>query len=205
MKFFKKLGLVVFSTITLIISILLLLIAFNILEPTIFGVLISKALLTQKGTYILVGVCIVLVLLAIWCLFFGEDDSESYRKSKNAGIELENSDGRLLITKSTIEGLAYGVINKFASVLSSDVDVIIDKENNVSIDVEITVEEGTTIKDVSSKMQNEIKDVVKKSTDLELDKVNIIVKRVVEDAPAKTTEEKSSKKSKGKEANDIDD
>lgn len=176
MKFFKKLGLVVFSTIVLIISILLLLVAFNAMEPTIFGVLISKTLLTQKGTYILIGVCIVLIILAIYCLFFGEDDSTN--KGKNSGIELENSDGRLLITKGTIEGLVAGVIANFPSIQSYDTDVIIDKENNVSIDLEIVVEEGTTIKDVSAKLQNDIKSIIKKSTDLEIDKVNIVVEKV---------------------------
>lgn len=196
MKFFKKLGLMVFSTIVLILSIILLLISFNVIQPTIFGILITKALQSQNGTYALIGVSIVLILLSFLCLFF--DDGDEVKRGKNAGIELENSDGRLLITKNTIIGLVNGVISKFPQIQDSDVDVIIDKDNNVSIDVEIIVDEDATIKEVSSKMQNEIKEVVKNSTDLEIDKVNIIVKKVESNNDEKSTE-KSSK------ANDIDD
>lgn len=190
MKILKKVCLTVFATIVLIISILLLLIAFNIMEPNVFGILISKALLSQESTYILIGVCVILVLLSMWCLFFGEENNKN---GKNSGIELENGDGRLLITKNTLQDLVKGVISNFPSIEDSEANVVIDRENNVTIDVTITVSDGTIIKDVSSKLQNDIKDVVRKSTDLELDKVNIVVKKVEK-------EDKNAKKE-----NSIDD
>ena len=178
MKIFKKICLTIFATIVLIISLLLLLISFNIMEPTIFGILISKILLSQKGTFILIGICIVLILLTIWCLFFSDENAKD---DNDSGIELENSDGRLLITKNTLNDMVKGVISNFPSIENSEIKVIIDKENNVIINAEITVVDGTIIKDVSSKLQNEIKSVVKKSTDLELDRVNIVVKKVQKD------------------------
>ena len=50
MKILKKVCLTIFATIVLIISILLLLIAFNIMDSNVFGILISKVLLSQEGT-----------------------------------------------------------------------------------------------------------------------------------------------------------
>ncbi len=184
MKILKKVCLTIFATIVLIISILLLLIAFNIMDSNVFGILISKVLLSQEGTYALVGVSVVLILLAMWCLFFCEENNKN---GKNSGIELENSDGRLLITKNTLQDLVKGVINNFPSIEDSEANVLIDRENNVTIDVTITVSDGAIIKDVSSKLQNDIKSIVRKSTDLELDKVNIVVKKVEKEEKSKNS------------------
>lgn len=180
MKFLKKICLTIFSTIVLIISILLLLMAFSVIDVSVFSILISRALLSANGEYILIAVCVVLTLLAVWCLFFSDDSS---KRGKHSGIELENSDGRLLITKGTLEGLVKGVIKNFPSVEDSDTEVLIDRENNVTINVTISVIDGAIIKDISSKLQNDIKTIVKKSTDLELERVNIVVNKVEREEP----------------------
>lgn len=174
MKFLDKLGLAIFSILILTISILLLLIGFNFMEPTIFSVLIAKVLISQKATYIMIGVCIILILLALKCLFFRDT---SY-KDKDEGILLQNNDGKLLITKTTLENLVEGVVKEFPSIENASSKVIFDKENNVFINVTINVKEGTVIKDVSSKLQTKIKENIKKATDLELNSVDIEVQNV---------------------------
>ena len=73
MKFLDRLGLGIFSTIILILSIILCLMGLNIVQPTIFGILITKALQYQTATYILIGASIFLILLSIKCLFFYSD------------------------------------------------------------------------------------------------------------------------------------
>ncbi len=175
MKFLDKLGLAVFSIIVLTIAILLCLIGFGWMEPTIFGILISKALVSQTGTYVMIGVSIVLILLAIKCLFFSEITTKD---EKDEGILLQNEDGKLLITKDTLETMVDGVVKGFPNIQSSKAQVSIDNENNVMIDVSIDVTEGTIIKDVSSNLQTKIKQVVKESTDLELNSVDVKVRTV---------------------------
>lgn len=176
MKFLDRVGLVIFSTIVLIISILLMLMGFNFIEPTIFTTLINKILSNQQATYILIGVSVVLILLAIRCLFFS--DSGSKTKSSETGILLENSSGKLLITRNTLIDLVDEVVEKNDEVQKYDTDVIIDKQNNVTINVAIEVNVGCVIKELSSKLQKDIKENIKNATDLDVSAVDIEIHKV---------------------------
>lgn len=183
MKFLERLGLAIFSIIILTLSIVLILIGAGFIEPTIFSILITKIVTVQNYTYILYGVCGVLALLALKCLFFTTptEDNDNYDEE---GIQLQNEDGTLLITKTTLCNLVDGVVMEIPRVHTSQTNVIIDKEGNVSLDVTINVANGVTIKDVSSKLQSKIKKTVKESTDLELKFVNIQVINVEIDEKA---------------------
>lgn len=177
MKFLDKVGLTIFSMIVLIISVLLMLIGFNFVEPSFFSVLISKVLMYQQATYTMIGISVILILLSIKCLFF-RGDSNDKRKASEIGILLENSDGKLLITRHTLVDLVDNVVEQFNEVQKYDVDVIIDKQNNVTINVAIEVNEGLVIKDLTSKLQSKIKENIKNATDLEITAVDIEVHKV---------------------------
>lgn len=73
MRFLDKVGLAIFSMIVLIISVLLMLMGFNFIEPTVFSVLITKVLMYQQATYTMIGVSVILILLSIKCLFFSSE------------------------------------------------------------------------------------------------------------------------------------
>ena len=175
MKFFEKIGLALFSMIVLILSIIICLIGFGVLQPNIIGLLIVKAFATQTGTYITIGVCAVLIIIAFICLFFGDTGSSSQKES---GILLQNNDGKLLITKETISNIVDVLIKDFSTILSADTDVVIDKDNNVYLNVDLNVEEGTVIKDVTTKLQSKIKKTIKDDTDLDINEVNVKIKSV---------------------------
>ncbi len=171
MKFIEKLGLVVNSTIVLILSLVLILMGLDVISPMIITNGLSRILYyTANGKYILIGVNIVLFLLAIRCLFF-----TNLQKEKYSGIEMENDDGKLLITEDTLEDIVDGVVQSFPSIVSADPEVEIDSDNNVSINIEINVKQGTVIKEITSKLQNDVKKAIRNGTDLELKDVNITV------------------------------
>ncbi len=177
MRFLDKVGLAIFSMIVLIISVLLMLMGFNFIEPTVFSVLITKALMYQQATYTMIGVSVILILLSIKCLFFSSE-SKDKKKSSEEGILMENSDGKLLITRNTLENLVDTVVEQYADVRKYDTDVIIDKQNNVTINVAVEVLEGCVIKELSSSLQEKIKTCVKDATDLELTAVDIEIHKV---------------------------
>ncbi len=196
MKFLDRLGLGIFSTIILILSIILCLMGLNIVQPTIFGILITKALQYQTATYILIGASIFLILLSIKCLFFYSDKKSNGESEE--GILMENSDGKLSITKDTLESMVDGTIKEFASIVSSQTKVIITKQNDVLIHIIIDVSKGTIIKETTSKLQSKVKKEVKEATDLEIKQVDVEVRNV--ETP--TSEENNievAKKSKIKE------
>lgn len=188
MRFLERLGLALFSIIVLILSIVLILIGAGFVEPTIFSILITKVITSQNYVYVLYGVCGVLALLSLKCLFF-TTPKEKDEDGEEDGIQLQNEDGTLLITKNTLCNLVDGVVMEIPKVHTSETNVIIDKEGIVSLDVTINVAKGVAIKEVSSKLQSKIKKTVKDSTDLELKYVNIQVVNVDIDEKEELKEE----------------
>lgn len=175
MKFFDKLGLAIFSAIVLIISITLCLIGFGWIEPSVYSILISRAYASQTGTYVLIGSCTVLALLAIKCLFFTDMTSKD-DEEEGSGILLQNEDGRLLITADTLRNMVEGVITDFDEITDSITRINITKENDVIIEISIDVLRGTVIKDVTSRLQTKVKKEIKAATDLEIKYVNVKVR-----------------------------
>lgn len=192
MKFLDKLGLAIFSLITLIISILVCLISFGWIDVSIITVALTNAVASQNGMYITIGICIVLVLLSIKCLFFPsyERHSQKYNDDEE-GILLQNDNGKLLITKGTIKNLVNSTVDDFKNVDGADTNIYLDENNDVHVNLEINVYKETIIKDVTTKLQNKIKENVKKATDLEVKEVNIKINDVErEEVPTK--EEKTN-------------
>lgn len=194
MKFLEKLSLVIFSIIVLVLSVILVLIGFNFVEQSVFSILISKVMMSAQGTYIMIGICVVLIMLAIKCLFFSDSTALKRDKSED-GVLLQNEDGKLLITRSTLENLVNGVLYEYSEIENAETNVIIDKENNVIIDVALNVAEGTVLKNLSAKLQNEIKERIRETTDLEVNAVDIEIHNVeVGEKPEKKQSEENENK-----------
>ena len=199
MKFLEKLSLVIFSIIVLVLSVILVLIGFNFVEQSVFSILISKVMMSAQGTYIMIGICVVLIMLAIKCLFFSDSTALKRDKSED-GVLLQNEDGKLLITRSTLENLVNGVLYEYSEIENAETNVIIDKENNVIIDVTLNVAGGTVLKNLSAKLQNEIKERIRETTDLEVDAVDIEIHNVeVGEKPEKKQSEENENKEDNKE------
>ncbi len=195
MKFLEKLSLVIFSIIVLVLSVILVLIGFNFVEQSVFSILISKVMMSAQGTYIMIGICVVLIMLAIKCLFFSDSTALKRDKSED-GVLLQNEDGKLLITRSTLENLVNGVLYEYSEIENAETNVIIDKENNVIIDVTLNVAGGTVLKNLSAKLQNEIKERIRETTDLEVNAVDIEIHNV---EVGEKLEKKQSEENENKE------
>jgi len=194
MKFLDKLGLAIFSLITLILSILICLIAFGWIDVSIITVGITNALASQNGMYITIGISVVLVLLSIKCLFFPSYERRLSKEDDEEGILLQNDNGKLLITKGTIKNLVNSTVDEFKNIEGSDAEITLDQNNDVYVNLEINVQKETIIKDVSSKLQNKIKEAVKKATDLEIKEINIKVNDVEREEQVPTKEESKVEK-----------
>ena len=169
MKILDRIGLALFSTIILILSIITCLIIFGCLN-------IVSALQNEVTSNIILAVSALFILLAIKCIFF--DSSAKQEMDYKNGILLENSDGKLLITKDTIENLVNSVVKGFDSAENVTTRVELDKENNVTVFVNLSVKENAIIKELSTNLQTKIKTTIKNTSDLEVKEVNIKVKDI---------------------------
>ena len=176
MKTVERVTLAIFSCLILIISILMLFIIFRWIDITLITSAFEYILNTPVVSNILLALSVIFILLSIKCIFF--DTSSKDRDGMRDGIMLENDSGKLLISKDTIENLTNSVVKGFDSAENIVSKVILDKENNVKIDVTLFVHPEAVIKDLSINLQNRIKDAIKKSLDLDVKEINIKIKNI---------------------------
>lgn len=176
MKPVEKISLVLFSSIILIISVILCLTIFGWVSTADVGEIIEIAITNNVTSKIILAISIICILLAIRCIFF--DSSSSEKEEYKNGILLENSNGKLLITKETIENLVNAVVKGFDSAEDVTTSIELDKENNLKVFVNLSVKENAVIKELSTNLQNKIKETVKQSSDLDVKEVNIKVKNI---------------------------
>lgn len=176
MKVLDKVALVLFSCIILILSIILCLLIFGWVDLNTLILYMRNLLSNSTASNITLGVNTVLILLAIKGIFFSTD-SKSDSGIEN-GVLLENENGKLLVSKDTIQNLVSGVVKGFNEAKDITSKVVLGKENSVNIDVVLYVEQNAIIKELSNKLQLAIKEVIKNSLDLEVKEVNIKIKNI---------------------------
>ncbi len=176
MKILERIALILFSIIMLFVSIISCLLIFNIMElKTIFNFL-EDVIENQTVTRVILGFAIVSILLAIKSLFF---PSKIKKKQEiKTGVLLENKDGRLLISRDTIENLVNSVVKSFTDAVDVQTKVHLDADNNITVFVSLLVKEEAIIKELSANIQNKIKETVKRSTDLDVNQININIKNI---------------------------
>ncbi len=176
MKIIEKVALTLFSTLILILSVIACLLVFGWLKVDFIAEILTNIMNDQVGSNIVLGSSIIFILMAIRCIFFDSNSKESV-EYKN-GILLENENGRLLITKETIENLVKSIAKGFDSAEDVTTQIELDKENSVVVFVHLNVKESANIKELVANLQNKIKDTIKKTSDLDVKEVNIKVKNI---------------------------
>ncbi len=178
MKFLEKLTLIIYSNIMLILAVITCLLIFGWIDIEIAGNIFQRFISGDTSSKIILGCSIIVILLSIKCIFFDSSDKDQERAKQ--GVLLENENGKLLISKETIENLVNSVALNFESAEQVTTRVDLDKENNVKVFVNLIINSNAVIKDLSANLQSKIKEKIKTATDLEVKEVNITVKKVAE-------------------------
>ena len=174
MKFLDKLALKIFSLIVFAIAILIILVLTGIVNVN--DILNQVVALTdgENTIKITIAVLAVLMLLAIKGLFF---TSKSTNLAKE-GIILENANGKLVISKESLDNLISSVIKDIpgAEVVSSK--NVLDKNKDLDVFVTIVVSKDVMIKEITNDIQLKIKDAMKRTADLDVNNVNVKIKNI---------------------------
>jgi lipoprotein len=184
MKFIEKVTLIIYSNIILILSVIACLLVFGWIDIDVVQNLVKDLILYGTSSKIILGVSIVFILLSLRCIFFDPTSKQDLKDKQ--GILLANDNGKLMISKETIEDLVQAVTKQYKMAKEVTSRVELDKENNVNIFVNLVVGSDTVIKDLSADLQDKIKTKVKETTDLEVKEVNITVKKAVQEKQTKT-------------------
>lgn len=179
MKVIEKITLIIYSNLILIMAVIACLLVFGWLDIDIVQGLTRTLIISSTSSKIILGVSIVFILLSIRCIFF--DPSSKQEIKDKQGILLANENGKLMISKETIENLVEAVTKEYKAAKEVSSKVELDKDNNVNIFVNLVVGADTVIKDLSIDLQNKIKNKVKETTDLDVKEVNITVKKAIQE------------------------
>ena len=174
MKIVDRISLVIFSIVILALSLVTGFVMAGWLEIDLISDWTVKILSNNVAGPIIFGLAIIFSILSVKCIFFSANSKE---KSKE-GILLENENGKLLVSKDTVENITTSVIKNFESVENSTTRVDVDNENKISIFITLSVYSEAIIKDLASKIQSDVKEAVKNSLDLEIKAVNVRIKNV---------------------------
>ena len=176
MKVLDKIALVLFSCIILIISVLSCLVIFGWIPLDVVTLYIEHALNDSLTTNISLGVLVVLMLLAVKGIFFISDTKPE--KDSSDGILIQNENGKLFVSKETIQNLVSGVVKEVDGAQDISAKVVLTKTNDINIDVVLYISENVIITEVSSSLQAKIKEVIKKTMNIDIKEVNIQIKNI---------------------------
>lgn len=178
MKVLDKIALVLFSSIILIVSVLLCFMIFGWIHLDVVTIYMKDLLNDQTACNITLGILVVLILFAVKGIFFSTESNRDKDKSMDNGILIQNENGKLLISRDTIQNIVSGVVKGFQNTQDVTSRVVLTSDNHINIDVTLFVTQDAIIKDLSNELQQKIKGVIKQSIDVDVQEVNIKVKNV---------------------------
>ena len=174
MKFIDRFILILFSIIMFVLSIITASIVFGWIDLSNLTPYLENTLSTEPSSNIILVVSIIFILFALKAIFFGGKDE---RATKD-GILMENDNGRLLISRDTLENLVVNIVKGFDGTENVVAKVGLDKENNLRVYITLYVHPNIVIKDLTASIQNRVKEAIKKTSDLETKAVNVRVRNI---------------------------
>ena len=186
MTLFEKIVSVTFSVIVLIVSVSFILTLGGVLDPNLGSDLMEDIIKGEIFSKILFIISVALMILSLKEIAFGKKLETEGRD----GIVLENETGKLIISKESLENLIAGEAKDIDGTESISSKTFLDIDKNLIVDVNVVVNKDVAIKEYSSDLQKGIKDVLKRTADLNTKNINIRIKNI------------SNKKSKKSDAND---
>lgn len=172
-KIVDKIALAIFSVLMLIISVVYVLVYFNIMDYSLLDSGLRFMFNEEPSRTIFLVVAIVVFILSIKAILF-ESDSSTATKS---AIAIKGEDGVLEIMPTTIEHIALISLSSYPAI--TDVSAKMrTKEEGIVMDVSFCVLPDTNITELVEKLQKTIKDKIEGQTSAKVLEVNISVKDV---------------------------
>ena len=175
MKLIDKVIYFIFSTVVLAIVVIVFMGLLNIGGVnhifSFIGGMPNMNFTQEQMTYIII-VGILLIIMAIKGILF-----QSKLEENKDAIILENSSGKLIISRRTLENLVKDISNSVKGVENSSARVNVEKDTDLIISIDIVVKEGS-IKDITKKLQEDVKIAIKKASDLNVSEVNVNIKNI---------------------------
>ena len=199
MKLVDKVIYFIFSVIILTIVVVMFTVILNIggVVNPVFNFIsnIPNMSFTQEQMTYIVIIEILLFIMAIKGILF-----QSKLEENKDAIILENNSGKLIISRKTLENLVKDISNGVQGVENSFARVNVSKDTELIISIDIVVKEGS-IKDITKKLQEDVKIAIKKASDLNVSEVNVNIKNIKKINESNNLKAKNNIKESNEEGN----
>jgi len=192
MGFLERCIMRLFSLIVLILSFFTILIVLNVINFDWLGngfTLLRSDLPLKKISVLVSGLLFLMALRGLTARLKPVD------LAKN-GIILENGNGKLVISKESLENLISSVSKDIPGTESISSRTILDKNRNLKVQVNIVASQDVYLKDLSLEVQKRVKDALLRTADLEAREVDVRIKNISNKKVKKLEEKKDNKKDK---------
>ena len=126
-----------------------------------------------SNKYVGLGVGAVFALLGLVGLFSTGDSQEGLK----GGLAIKNEKGTVYITRETFESIIVGVTKGYAELRNVKVDIQME-EDGVVANVYTMILPDTVVPTLTAKLQESIKNSIKKQTTIEIKEANVKIKGV---------------------------
>ena len=175
MKYLDRLINFIFSLAVLIISAVIVLVTAGFIEENVIYNYMSANIFSEANNTVTCIVALVTFFAALKTTIFL---SKTNTKKKSA-IMVDTTQGRIQIAQETIENTAKSVAKSHEEV--KDVQVRMLKEKRaVNVYMSLLVLPNTNIIEVSSKVQDEVKEAIHSTTGVKVNNVDIKIKNIAE-------------------------
>ncbi len=171
MRGFEKFILCIFSIVMIVLSVFFILVSTGMIHVEDLYTVAVKFLIANKIWVLIAGA--VVALLGLIGLFSSSDSSDESR----SGLAIKNDSGTVFLNRDTFESIIMSVTRKYPELVGTKVEVSISEEG-VKANIYAQILPDTVVPTLSSKLQDNIKDVVKKQTTIDIKEANIKIKGV---------------------------
>lgn len=175
MKLLDRLINFIFSLTMLVISTVILLVIFNFIDSNYINSLINNYVWSTDYRAIVIVVSCIVFLAGLKTTIFLSD----FKKRKKIPIMVNSSNGSVQIAQETIESTAKAVALSHEEVRDVNVKMI-NKSKGVDIYMSILVTQDTNIRNITTEIQEEVKNKVDETTGVLVLNTDIKVKNIVE-------------------------
>ena len=175
MRYLDRLINFIFSLAVLVISAIMVFISTGFIEFSTASNYLQNNIFSTDNNTLTCIVSIVTFLAALKTTVFLSKTSPK----KKAAIMVDTTNGKIQIASETIENTAKNVAKSFENVKDAQVRMVKEKKG-VSIFMVLLVLPHTNIIELSSKVQDEVKEAVQSTTGVKVNNIDIKVKNIAD-------------------------
>ena len=181
MKFLDRLISFLFDIVVIVLALTVILVMTNIIGYPVVNGILKDYVFNFDYQLIVISIAAVVILLGLKITVF----SSTLGSEAKENIFVDTPHGKIQINQETIEGIAKNIIKNYDQV--KDVQARMTKaKGGINMYMVLQVYENTSIKDIVTRVQNDVKTQIVNTTSVDVKKVDVKIKNVVKGSPNKS-------------------